>query len=78
MVLHVGGRARCFFRDDFSVSYEPFLRSLPAELIVSRAATETNRCFFIHLGVAMNVHPFALQTAFRSLAMRRILQKRGD
>jgi hypothetical protein len=26
------------------------------------------RCFFIHLGIALGVHPFALQTAFRRMA----------
>jgi hypothetical protein len=27
-----------------------------------------DRCFFIHLGIALGVHPFALQTAFRRMA----------
>ena len=35
------------------------------------------RCFFIHLGVAIQVHPFALQTAFRSISSR-ILQKNSN
>jgi hypothetical protein len=29
---------------------------------------ETNRCFFLHLGFGLKVHPFALEVAFRQLA----------
>ena len=28
---------------------------------------ETNRCFFLHLGFALGINPFALQVAFRKL-----------
>lgn len=31
-----------------------------------------DRCFFLHLGVALNVHPFALQAALRYYAQRAI------
>ena len=56
-----------FIRDDFHISFTPFLRRLPAELQVCRSANEANRCFFLHLGVALSLHPFALQLAFRHL-----------
>jgi hypothetical protein len=26
---------------------------------------ETNRCFYLHLGVGLGIHPFALQALFR-------------
>ena len=28
------------------------------------------RCFFLHLGIAVSIHPFALQTAFRYYASK--------
>lgn len=59
-----------FYQDDFHVSYAGFLQQLPIELQLSKAAVESNRCFFIHLGIAMQIHPFALQSAFRILATR--------
>jgi hypothetical protein len=54
-----------FYRDDFHVSYSSFLQNLPIDLQMSRAALEGNRCFFIHLGIAVGIHPFLLQTIFR-------------
>eukprot|EP01042_Synura_sphagnicola_P004538 gene4538-5768_t len=32
---------------------------------MARSVIESNRCFFIHLGVAMQLQPFMLQVAFR-------------
>lgn len=32
-----------------------------------------HRCFFIHLGIAMGIHPFALQCGFRRLASAVLL-----
>jgi len=55
-------------RYDYGVSFLPFLPSLPAAVSISPAACETNRCFFLHLGLATGVHPYALQFAFRARA----------
>jgi hypothetical protein len=65
--LHFGSDQQCiqFYRDDFHVSYSSFLQNLPIDLQMSRAALEGNRCFFIHLGIAVGIHPFLLQTIFR-------------
>mmetsp|Transcript_16980 Transcript_16980/g.28770 ORF Transcript_16980/g.28770 Transcript_16980/m.28770 type:complete len:1244 (-) Transcript_16980:294-4025(-) len=57
-----------FRQDDFHTSYAPFLDNLSPELSMTRPAVEFNRCFFIHLGIAMQIHPFALQCAFRHFA----------
>jgi hypothetical protein len=65
ITLSVGNASHRFSRDDFHVSFTIFLQDVPAQLQESRSAVETNRCFFLHLGVAMNIHPFALQTFFR-------------
>ena len=66
--LAVGGSMWSFHQDDFHVSFGSFLSHLPVELQMSRSAVETNRCFFLHLGIATRIHPFALQTAFRYYA----------
>lgn len=71
LTLHIGGSPWSFHRDDFSVTFAPFLHALPPDLQLSRPAIETNRCFFIHLGVAMSVHPFVLELVLRYLARRR-------
>lgn len=54
-----------FLQEDFHVSFQIFLEHIPPPLQMTSSALETNRCFFIHLGVAINIHPYALQTAFR-------------
>lgn len=56
--------------DDFHASYSSFLQpySLSAEVQASRAASESNRCFYLHLGVATQIHPFVLQFYFRQRA----------
>jgi hypothetical protein len=53
---------------DYSISFTPFLLRIPnfpESLAESSAAKETFRCFFLHLGVATGIHPFALQEVFR-------------
>lgn len=67
-----------FYRDDFHVSYDSFLQHIPPELQMSKTALETNRCFFLHMGVAMNIHPFALQVAFRYFAIKKIQASSKD
>eukprot|EP01038_Epipyxis_sp_PR26KG_P016430 gene16430-22402_t len=57
-----------FIQIDFQVSFQAFLQSIPPDLQVSRSAIETNRCFFLHLGVALSIHPFVLQTVLRYYA----------
>ena len=59
------GKHASFVQDDFAVSFQIFLRSIPPALQMTPSAIETNRCFFLHLGVAVGIHPFALQCAFR-------------
>lgn len=34
----------------------------------SREAIETNRCFLIHLGIALKINPFLLKVAFQHLS----------
>ena len=83
-----------FYRHDFQISYSSFLSHLHPDLKSTKFALETNRshssfhgflssryfcrCFFIHLGVAMNLHPFALQSYFRNVAATRIHQEAGQ
>lgn len=67
-----------FYKDDYAVSYIPFLRFLPSDFQVSRQANETNRCFFIHLGLAVKIHPFALQSALRVMAQQLLSSLEGS
>jgi hypothetical protein len=66
----------------------PDLKSTKCALETNRSAllslylwiphpTPSFRCFFIHLGVAMNLHPFAIQSYFRNAAATRIQQQAG-
>ena len=54
-----------YIRDDFYVNYNALLASLPPMLQMTRSAVESNRCFFLHLGVALCLNPFILQVSFR-------------
>jgi len=72
--INIGSKCYQFIKDDFHVTFSAFLKTIPEELQMARSALETNRCFFLHLAVAMNIHPFALQTAFRYLATKKLLQ----
>jgi hypothetical protein len=62
-----GTKQIAFHRHDFYISFLRFFNPpgrwgpTQLQLKASREAIETNRCFFIHLGIAINVHPFALQ-----------------
>jgi len=71
LTLQIGQQPWSFHRDDFSVTFSPFLHALPPDLQLCRSAIETNRCFFIHLGVAMSIHPFVLELVLRYLARKR-------
>ena len=64
--LQIGAHVLTFHRDDFHVLFSPFLKSVPTDLQMEKSVVETNRCFFLHLGVAMGLHPYALQV-FRTL-----------
>jgi hypothetical protein len=56
----LGMSFKSFFSEDFMPSCDAEKR---ARLLKSAALDELNRCFFIHLGLALDVHPFALQVA---------------
>jgi hypothetical protein len=76
--INIGSKCYQFLKDDFHVTFTAFLKMIPEELQMARSALETNRCFFLHLAVAMNIHPFALQIAFRYLATKKLLQLSKD
>jgi hypothetical protein len=71
-------------RRDFGVFFTNFLREelVPNQSLVEACASarETNRCFYIHLGVGTCKHPFVLQQRFRRDANRRLqtLETVGD
>ena len=51
---------------DYGVSFRPFLvNHASANMCYNGAAVETNRCFFIHLGVATKLSPILLEAYFR-------------
>lgn len=66
-----------FFADAFFVDCSPATRARLPELRRSAAARESNRCFYLTLGVALRIHPFALQCMFRESAAK-ILLTPGD
>lgn len=66
-------------QDDFHASFVPLLTptltevlatSLPIldSLVISPTVCESNRCFFLHLGIATGIHPYLLQVYFRAMA----------
>jgi hypothetical protein len=63
-----------FTQLDFGVSFQPFFSEKTTCLSAQQceaflqmpALREDNRCFFIHLGVALGLHPVALQAIFRA------------
>jgi len=70
-----------FDQKDIGVSYRELLLrcGVPSELLDSHpsAASETNRCFFLHLGLATGLNPFLLQRCFRREA-RRLLSENQE
>lgn len=70
--LKIGSHLYVFQDFDFHVTFNNFLKNLPMELQMARSAIEVNRCFFLHLGVAVNIHPFVLQVAFRNIAANKL------
>lgn len=44
----------------------------------SACAQETNRCFFLHLGVGIGMHPLAFQIAYRKYATLKIANSEPD
>ena len=62
-----------FVRLDWGIHFEPFFEDDSFnELRTTPEAIETFRCFWIHLAIALKMHPFQLQAAFRQRA-RHIL-----
>jgi hypothetical protein len=63
-----------FTQIDHGASFKPFFSDKTAgcgaeqrcSLLDTPALRESNRCFFIHLGVALGLHPLALQSIFRA------------
>ena len=53
-------------RYDYGISFIPFLSNIYNNFSESPSVNETNRCFFLHLAVGCRVHPFLLQSVFRS------------
>ena len=68
LVLVFQGQSFRWNRYDYGISFLSFLPTLAPELQISAVACETNRCFFLHLGLAAGIHPFAMQEAFRTRA----------
>jgi hypothetical protein len=63
-----------FTEVDHGMSFQPFFPDKMAscsakqrdKLLSTSALREINRCFFIHLGVALGFHPVAMQAIFRA------------
>lgn len=70
--LKIGRESFLFQMLDFHVTFNNFLKDMPAELQMAKTAVEVNRCFFLHLGVAANIHPFLLQVVFRNITANRL------
>jgi hypothetical protein len=70
-----GPGAIAFPRHDYFVNYSPVFRTVPPQLQMARSVVETNRCFFLHLGIAISIHPFLLQCAFRHFATSLLRDK---
>ena len=73
-----------FVQEDYGVIFKDFLndRFIGSVGVDSKGNSlvcclESNRCFFLHLGVGIGIHPFALQSLFRISAMD-ILSKPDD
>lgn len=74
----VGGSKHIYHFDkfDYGITFEKFLYADcmdakyfdPSRLDKSACAKESMRCFFLHVGLAVGIHPFALMVAFRKLA----------
>jgi len=62
----VGERVFNALRYDYGISFVPFLSNLYSNFREVPCVMETNRCFFLHLAVGCRVHPFLLQSVFRS------------
>jgi hypothetical protein len=73
-VVQRGSSQLRFTQIDHGMSFKPFFsetmsscdEELRRELLGKPALCETNRCFFIHLGVALGLHPVAIQAIFRA------------
>lgn len=49
----------------------------PARMAASQCVNEINRCFFLHLGRALKINPFALCVAYRIFA-RRVIEQSAE
>jgi hypothetical protein len=59
-----------FTQENYGASFEPFLATGEMPDLTfgkrQRIAEEANRCLFIHLGAALNIHPVYLQVMFKT------------
>ena len=78
MTLCIGVHKMNLVREDFHISFAPFLQSLPPALKVVSPAIEANRCFFLHLGVAVQYHPFVVQACFRHITAIRLQETHSE
>ena len=67
-----------FLQQDIGLSYRLLLQKsgVPADVLDAHPAAvgESNRCFFLHLGLATGLNPFVMQACFRRAA-RTLLQE---
>lgn len=75
-----------FVEVDHGLSFKPFFGDKTstcdeqerADLLRTSAMCETNRCFFIHLGVALGLHPVAVQAIFRDYSGQLLAHMRQE
>jgi len=71
-VLFTGGGSGLKFFSPTCVGSECALTDDETVQSLAPATKEDNRCFFIHLGAALNIHPYLVHSAFRHQAARVI------
>lgn len=67
-----------FLEIDHHVSFGGVLQGMPVELKNATEAVETNRCFFLHLGIATGIHPFILESVLRHYSNRLQFERSED
>jgi hypothetical protein len=68
-LLKFGDMLLHFNEQNYGTSFEPFFSHIDDSLVeCCPSALESLRCSFIHLGIALEIHPFILQFKMRSLA----------
>lgn len=71
--IYLGNKELLFHQENYGQSFKPFLSHIDSDIVESCQSTlESLRCSFIHLGIALNIHPFKLQLLMRSKAIEII------